>query len=46
MHFRTNEDLKTYKATGFYKGASESLTKAVLDNTKPVHEHLFEVIDA
>ena len=46
MHFRTSEDLKTYKATGAYKGLVESLTKAFLDRTKPVHEQLFEVIDA
>ena len=46
MRFRTKEDLEAYKATGPYKSLVESLRESWLDESKPVNDQVFEVIDA
>lgn len=45
MHFTTKEDLDNYKATGPYRTLVQSLREAWLDESKPVGEQIFEVLD-
>jgi hypothetical protein len=45
MHFRTKEDLDNYKATGPYQSLVQGLREAWLDETKPVNDRVFEVLD-
>ena len=45
FHFATQADLDAYKTTGAYQQFVKSLTAAFLDASKPVYEHIFELID-
>jgi hypothetical protein len=45
FHFTTLDDLDAYKTTGAYKQFVKSLTDAFLDPSKPVYEHIFDLID-
>jgi quinol monooxygenase YgiN len=45
MHFRTKEDLDSYKTTGAYQRLITSLRESWLDTSKPVSEQVFEVLD-
>lgn len=45
MHFQAKADLDNYKATGPYQSLVKSLRQAWLDESKPVNEQIFEVLD-
>ena len=47
MHFRTSEDLDNYKSkeSGTYQKLVRSIRETWLDNTKPVNEQVFEILD-
>lgn len=45
MYFRTQEDLDNYKATGPYQSLVQSLREAWLDESKPVNDQVFEILD-
>ncbi|MFH1008866.1 MAG: hypothetical protein V1800_15430 [Candidatus Latescibacterota bacterium] len=45
MHFGAQEDLDTYRATGPYQNIVESMRAAWLDESKPVHDQILEVLD-
>ena len=47
MHFRTQEDLDYYKQTesGTYRNLVRSLSETWLDDSKPVNEQVFEILD-
>jgi len=46
MLFNTKEDLDNYKETGPYKSLVQSLRENWLDESKPVGEQIFEVVDS
>ena len=47
MHFRTIEDLENYKSkeSGTYQALVRSIRETWMDNTKPVDEQIFEILD-
>ena len=45
MLFNTRQDLDNYKETGPYRSLVQSLRDAWLDESKPINEHIFEIID-
>jgi len=47
MHFRTIEDLDNYKSkeSGTYQTLVRSIRETWMDNTKPVNEQVFEILD-
>ena len=47
MHFRSKEDLEYYKETetGTYRNLVRSLRETWLDESKPINEQIFEIID-
>ena len=47
MHFNTIEDLDNYKnkESGTYQTLVRSIRETWLDNSKPVHEQVFEILD-
>ena len=47
MHFRTMEDLDNYKSkeSGTYQTLVRSIRETWMDNTKPVNEQVFEILD-
>jgi hypothetical protein len=47
MHFRTMEDLDQYKSkeSGTYQTLVRSIRETWVDNTKPVDEQVFEILD-
>jgi hypothetical protein len=47
MHFRTIEDLENYKSkeSGTYQKLVRSIRETWMDNTKPVEEQVFEILD-
>ena len=47
MHFRTIEDLNKYKSmeSGTYQTLVRSIRETWMDNTKPVNEQVFEILD-
>ena len=47
MHFRTIEDLNKYKSmeSGTYQTLVRSIRETWMDNTKPVDEQIFEILD-
>ena len=47
MHFRTIEDLNKYKSmeSGTYQTLVRSIRETWMDNTKPVDEQVFEILD-
>ena len=47
MHFRSREDLDYYKEieTGTYQNLVRSLRETWLDESKPINEQIFEIID-
>ena len=47
MQFRTRDDLDYYKQkeTGIYQNLVRSLREAWLDESKPVNEQVFEILD-
>ena len=45
MHFRTREDLDEYKSTGPYRRLAQNIRESWLDDSKPVNEQIFEVLD-
>ena len=47
MHFRTMEDLDNYKSkeSGIYQTLVRSIREIWMDNTKPVDEQVFEILD-
>ena len=47
MHFRTIEDLENYKSkeAGTYQKLVRSIRETWMDNTKPVNEQIFEILD-
>ena len=47
MHFRTKEDLEYYKQKeiGTYQNLVRSLSETWLDESKPVNEQVFEILD-
>ena len=47
MHFRTMEDLENYKSkeSGTYQKLVSSIRETWMDNTKPVNEQVFEILD-
>ena len=47
MHFRTIEDLNNYKSkeSGTYQTLVRSIRENWMDNTKPVDEQIFEILD-
>jgi len=46
MLFNTRQDLDNYKETGPYRSLVQSLRDTWLDESKPVSEQIFEVIDS
>ncbi len=47
MHFRTMEDLDNYKSkeSGTYQTLVRGIRETWMDNTKPVNEQVFEILD-
>ena len=47
MHFKTIEDLDNYKSkeSGAYQTLVRSIRETWMDNTKPVNEQVFEILD-
>jgi len=47
MHFRTIEDLNNYKSkeSGTYQSLVRSIRETWMDNSKPVNEQVFEILD-
>ena len=47
MHFRTIEDLDNYKSkeSGTYQTQVRSICETWMDDTKPVNEQVFEILD-
>jgi hypothetical protein len=47
MHFRTIEDLNNYKSkeSGTYQTLVRSIRETWMDDTKPVNEQVFEILD-
>ncbi len=45
MYFRTKEDLDNYRATGPFQRLVHSLRETWLDESKPVNDQIFEVLD-
>ena len=47
MHFRTIEDLDNYKSkeSGTYQKLVRSVRETWMDNTKPIHEQVYEILD-
>ena len=45
MRFGSIEDLEAYKATGPYKSLVESLRESWLDESKPVTDMVYDVLD-
>lgn len=45
MSLKTKEDLDNYKTTGPYQKVVQSLRETWLDESKPVNDQVFEVLD-
>ena len=45
MHIGSMAELEVYKESTLFKQILESLRKEVVDTSKPVYEHLFELVD-